>query len=208
MFHAMDGPNGEIVATASEGTGAFTYTINSAGPQTSGTFSGLPAGIYIITATDGINPPCSTDPIQVTQPDPLQVIASFTSPACSGSELFLLSSVSGGTPGYSYSWTGVDGFTSILPNPSIPNASLSKSGIYSVTVTDALGCTDIDQVDVTVNPILPVSVSITASSTTICQDSEVTFKALPVNGGTSPVYQWKLNGSVTGPGSDTLYHPL
>ena len=44
--------------------------------------------------------------------------------------------VSGGTPPYSYSWTGPNGFTSNVEDP-----SNLESGDYTVTITDANGCT-------------------------------------------------------------------
>lgn len=57
---------------------------------------------------------------------------------------------------------------------------------------------------ITVNPLLPSSVSITASLNPTCIGSSVTFTATPVNGGSNPSFQWKLNGNNVGTNSATF----
>ncbi len=71
---------------------------------------------------------------------PVTATATNTSPVCAGNLLDFNTIVSGGLPGYTYSWSGPGGFTSTLPNPSIPSALPAASGVYTVTVTDALSC--------------------------------------------------------------------
>lgn len=58
---------------------------------------------------------------------------------------------------------------------------------------------------VTVNPILVPSISIAANpGNTICAGTSVTFTATPVNGGTAPSFQWKVNGVNVGTNSNTF----
>ena len=61
--------------------------------------------------------------------------AASNGPLCLGATLNLTS-----TGGSSYSWTGPNGFTSALQNPTIDNFSAAEAGTYSVTVTDNNGC--------------------------------------------------------------------
>lgn len=47
------------------------------------------------------------------------------------------------------------------------------------------------------------SISISSSSTRVCSTDEVTFTATPVNGGSTPTYQWRKNGNNVGLNSST-----
>ncbi len=60
----------------------------------------------------------------------------------------------------------------------------------------------------TVNPIVTSLVSITASpSNNICAGVSVTYSAVPVNPGSTPVYQWKKNSVIVGTNSNIYTNP-
>ncbi len=72
----------------------------------------------------------------VVNPNPVAT-ATSGGPYCPGDTIALVAS--GGT---SYRWTGPNGFASNDQNPTLPNATGGAAGIYTVTVTNASGCTD------------------------------------------------------------------
>lgn len=76
--------------------------------------------------------------------------------------------------GTSFNWSGPGGFTSILQNPSIPNANTLISGDYIISITAGPGCADKDTVNVTV---IPLPVVTTGSNSPVCLGSSITLTA-------------------------------
>lgn len=194
--------------TATVGTGAWskisgpgTCTFSaSTSPTSNVTVSA--AGTYVLQWTISNNPcTASTDQVTITfNTIPSPPTAGSNSPVCAGSTILLTAStVSGAT----YSWTGPSGFTSSLEDPSRPSATAAMAGTYNVTVTVG-GCTS-TQASTTVTittPVTPaVSIAITTGSNPSCTSSPVTFTATPTNGGTTPTYQWFVNGTPSGTGT-------
>jgi hypothetical protein len=60
-------------------------------------------------------------------------------------------------------------------------------------------------ITMTVNANQPVSVTIVASANPVVAGSSVTFTATPVNGGASPLYQWKMNGNIVAGATNSTY---
>jgi PKD repeat protein len=95
------------------------------------------SGTYSVTATvSGCTSAAATTTATVNA-TPAAPIASNNGPICQGQTLQLTASTIAGA---AYNWTGPNGFTSPLQNPSIPNATVAASGTYNVTATVG-GCT-------------------------------------------------------------------
>jgi uncharacterized protein (TIGR02145 family) len=98
--------------------------------------------------------------------------------------------------GCTYQWGNI---TSGQPN--IGSGQTYTTGIagkYMVTTTDTHGCLNRDTVQLFVTPVDTVKITIVASENPFCAGHPVTFTATGTNGGTSPEYQWKVNGANVG----------
>lgn len=127
------GADGSITVSVTGGDAPFTYNIGS-GPQGAGTFAGLTAGPHTITIID--NSSC-TNTVNITLTEPAAIVDSYTTTdEISGMDGAISLTMSGGTPPYTYSWSGPNSFTSGFEDP-----SGLEAGSYNCTVTDGNGCT-------------------------------------------------------------------
>ena len=124
------GATGAITLTPSGGTSPYTY--DWGGGITTQNRTALAAGNYSVTVTDAKG--CTQTISQtITQPSALALSVSKTDVSCTGgTDGAITLTVTGGTTAYSYNWGG--GITT-------QNRSGLSAGTYSVTVTDANGCT-------------------------------------------------------------------
>ena len=98
------------------------------------------------------------------------------------------------------------GDTLIVSKPGIGSAiyygPYIDTGSYTiVAVNTGTGCSDTMMGTATIGiaPIVAPTVSISAvGGDTLCAGAHITFTALPVDGGPSPVYQWSVNGVLAG----------
>jgi len=87
---------------------------------------------------------------------------------CSGAPLTLQSNIVGGASPFTYAWTGPNGFTSSIANPSVSlNATSALNGTYNLLVTDAFGCTVSSSVSATVNAA-PANRTPAAAAAVVC----------------------------------------
>ena len=171
---------------------AGTVIISSVTSNASGvlTISNLPAGSYSNVYVVLNNcPSAPAGPFNLSDPNPPAApTATNNSALCSGSTLNL-NATNTATGTATFTWSGPNGFTSSLEDPSITNVTTAASGTYSVTVT-INGCTSpagTTTVVINQTPATPTS----SSNTPVCTGNALTLSASTTS--TMPV-TWSWSG--------------
>lgn len=135
-------------------------------------------------------------------PSPQVTVSSLDTIACLGLPVvFKAAPVDGGlSPDYQWLVNG-------LPAGG-DSAVFTFSGLHSGDKVDVVMTSDavcvvnpVVQSNIVSLPVVPIPVTgvgINASATQVCADSVVVFTAAPSNGGSSPDYQWQVNGVAAG----------
>ncbi|MFI5204009.1 MAG: T9SS type A sorting domain-containing protein [Flavobacteriales bacterium] len=181
--------DGTATANPNGGMPSYTYLWNDPLSQTTATATGLCPGNYSCTVTDAMMNSVIVN-VTVTEPAVLTVSPTAVSPTiCAGSCTILNSNVSGGTAGYTFTWSP-GGMTSANPNV-CPTVTTT----YTCTVIDANGCVASDIVAVIVDNV-PAQPSTISGNNVICQSSGQTYSVVNDPGATG--YTWNLPATWSG----------
>jgi gliding motility-associated-like protein len=184
--------DGDLVALTASGAGVGGVYAWDGGITDGVSFIPLATTTYTVTGID-INGCVSTDATLVTVNLIPSVSAGPDVAICAGDMVSLTGTGAGIGAGYLWTGGGIDG---------VP-FSPGTTGSYTVTGTDANGCSNTDDVMVTVNP-LPI-ITFTADNLIGCAPMHVVFTALELGS----EFEWEFgdgsSGSTVGPGHTYLY---
>ncbi len=178
---------GAFTVSVTGGVPPYQYSLDGAPYQTDSSYSNLGQGVYTVTVMDASG--CTnTNTINLPQ-NPVLVgnISQLDFLSCYGDcDATLIDSVSGGLTPYSFVWSPGGETTQTISN--------LCAGDYSVTVTDAAGCTFTDNYTITQPDSITINMVVDAQ---VNCDSQCTGHATAIaSGGTSGYsYLWDSNAN-------------
>ncbi len=178
-------PNGWVAVAVSSGTPPFTYTWNPSGPNSDSVINITGGIVYSITVTDSTGCVATSSSSVPNLPGPL-VNGVTVSESCAGmSNGSINTTITDPASPYTFKWSN---------NDSTQNISNLPGGVtYTVTVTDAAGCTNTASFLVGTHPIITLALS---SSDSHCNQPDGSIN-LVVTGGTPPTFTYIWSNSAT-----------
>ena len=176
-------PNGTAEVTAAGGTTPYSYLWSNG--SSSSLITGLTASTYTVTVTDANSCTSVSSGIVGQAGNPTVVVDSIRNVSCfNGSNGAVYITASAGTAPYTYLWS------TFASTPDLINVT---PGTYTVSVTDANGCTALTSGIVT-QPAAALNDSVQVTQAT-CGNNNGSITSYPFNG-TSP-YTWLWSNSAT-----------
>jgi SprB repeat/Calx-beta domain len=180
------GGNGNITSSVSGGTAPYTYLWSQA--STTPNLTGVPIGTYEVTVTSTASGCTQTASATLTEPPLLSATLNASPIDCTTPTTPTDLQVNGGTPNYTYAWTG---------GLSGPSPNITAGGTYTVTITDNQSCTTTASVTVAASFTPPTAVA-TAPGQINCINSEISINGTGSSTGSNFTYDWNGPGIVSG----------
>jgi N-acetylneuraminic acid mutarotase len=138
----------------------------------------------------------------------VSIASSVGSSGCAGVNITFTATPTNGGSSPAYQWKR-NGSNVGTNSATFTTNILITGDVITCVLTSSYTCASpatatSNPITMTINPVLTASVSISASATTICAGTSVTFTATPTNPGLAPIYQWKVNGTNAGTNSTTF----
>jgi len=208
------GDSAQLIATI---TGSIPATITWYDAQTGGSVIGTgtiitPALSTSTTYYVGLCPGTFRIPVVVTVQPSTASVNITQNPSgiiCPGTTITYTATPSNGGETPLYQWL-VNGVVSGISAATFTSSSLTNNDTVICMMTPNSGCAagitvTSNAMVLVITPTTTASVIITSIPTgPVCAGTSVNFTASPTNGGTSPVYQWQLNGTNVG-GNTNVY---
>jgi gliding motility-associated-like protein len=184
--------NGSVGLTTTGGFGPFNYNWNGGAFTGGPVYSGIPAGTYTVSVTDGI---CSaTGQYTINQPTAVTASVSSSNASCGANNGSATINISGGTlPYQGVTWAG-------QPAVAGGGGSYTTSGLgagtYIANFQDANGCSALLQYTATISS-LPCGYTLSTSSTNqTCAGVNNGTATVTVTGGVAPItITWSNGGN-------------
>ena len=175
--------DGSIELTVAGGTNPVTYLWSTG--VTTKDISGLNAANYIVTVTDA-NGCTAISSATLTQPDTIAVTPSVSNALCFGGNTGSISITNiGGTSPYTYAWS--NGATTA-------NINTLTAGTYTLTVTDANGCTSVTNHMVS-EPAQKLEISATNNNVSCFGGNDGSIVTTSIGGTTPYSYMWSTGAT-------------
>jgi len=214
---SVSAPAGFEVSLASGSGYSSSLTIAQAGGTVSNTVvyvrsaamasPGAITGNIVLSSTGASNSQVAVTGTVNPEVIPTVNIAASSDEICAGAQVtFSVTGTNGGSSP-SYQWL-LNGNNTGTNSPNFTSANLVNGDVISCILASnascALGTATSNSITMQVNAQPQPSVGIAASANPVCDGTPVTFTATPTNGGTTPTYQWLLDGNNTGSNSSTF----
>ncbi|WP_212126120.1 SprB repeat-containing protein, partial [Bacteroides pyogenes] len=147
----------------------------------------LVAGQYQVKITDANGISAESAVFELKQPDLLTLSFTTRPPSCNSGSGLISTTVTGGTPPYTYEWNKEGATEATL--------AIEEAGSYFVRVLDSRGCSITGNVEVTAPDAISIKPTITNPT---CHDANNGAISLGLSGGTAPyTIHWEDDNNAT-----------